>query len=51
MLRVPQLSWEPEAPPDAAQALERELASLGAWLGLGEVAEPAPLRQILSPVS
>ena len=51
VLRVPQLSWEPEAPPDAAQALERELASLAAWLGLGEVAEPATLRQIPSPVS
>ncbi len=44
VLRVPQLTWEPGAPPEAAEALAGELASLAAWLHLAEVAKPANLR-------
>jgi uncharacterized protein YcaQ len=40
VLRVPQLTWEPGAPPEAAAALERELAALAGWLELTDVSVP-----------
>jgi len=40
VLRVPQLTWEPGAPPEAREALERELEALAGWLGLADVAGP-----------
>lgn len=39
VLRVPQLTWEPGAPPGPA-ALERELAALAGWLELTDVSVP-----------
>jgi uncharacterized protein YcaQ len=40
ILRVPQLTWEPGVPPEAGEALERELDDLAGWLGLADVAGP-----------
>ena len=38
-LRAHAIHWEPGAPPEARQALERHLASMASWLGLGHVAQ------------
>jgi uncharacterized protein len=37
-LRVHAIHWEPAAPPDARPALDRHLADMASWLGLGTVA-------------
>jgi uncharacterized protein len=37
-LRVQAIHWEPGAPPEAKSALERHLAEMASWLGLGAVA-------------
>ncbi|MCU1536446.1 MAG: hypothetical protein JWP82_797 [Humibacillus sp.] len=37
VLRCQQVSWEPDAPPAAREALGRHLASMAQWLGLGRV--------------
>ncbi|MBE3075557.1 MAG: YcaQ family DNA glycosylase, partial [Actinobacteria bacterium] len=37
-LRAHAIHWEPGAPPEARPALDRQLASLASWLGLGGVA-------------
>ena len=37
-LRVQGIHWEPGAPPEAKPALERHLADMASWLGLGGVA-------------
>jgi len=37
-LRAHAIHWEPGAPPDARPALDRHLASMASWLGLGSVA-------------
>jgi uncharacterized protein len=37
-LRVQAIHWEPGAPPEAKPALERHLADMASWLGLGAVA-------------
>jgi uncharacterized protein len=37
-LRAHAIHWEPGAPPEAKPALERHLASMASWLGLGAVA-------------
>lgn len=51
LLRVPTLTWEPEAPPEAAAALLRELRALADWLGLTDVAGPGlpPVRSANRP--
>ena len=36
-LRAHAIHWEPSAPPEAKPALERHLASMASWLGLGTV--------------
>jgi uncharacterized protein len=36
-LRAHAIHWEPGAPPEAKPALERHLASMASWLGLGTV--------------
>lgn len=36
-LLVQRLTWEPDAPPEARDALARELATLAEWLGLTDV--------------
>ena len=38
VLRAHSIHWEPGAPPEARPALERHLASMASWLGLGGVA-------------
>lgn len=38
-LRAHATHWEPGAPPEAREALERHLASMASWLGLGHVAQ------------
>jgi uncharacterized protein len=38
VLRAHAIHWEPGAPPEARPALERHLASMASWLGLGAVA-------------
>jgi len=38
LLRAHAIHWEPGAPPEARQALDRHLASMASWLGLGAVA-------------
>jgi uncharacterized protein YcaQ len=38
-LRAHAIHWEPAAPPEARPALERHLASMASWLGLGAVAD------------
>ena len=38
MLRVQAVHWEPGAPPEAKPALDRHLADMASWLGLGAVA-------------
>jgi len=38
VLRAHAIHWEPGAPPEAGPALERHLASMASWLGLGAVA-------------
>jgi hypothetical protein len=42
-------TWEPGAPPEAREALERELEALAGWLGLADVAGPG-LRRRGSPI-
>jgi uncharacterized protein len=37
-LRVQAVHWEPGAPPEAKPALDRHLADMASWLGLGAVA-------------
>ena len=37
-LRVHAIHWEPGAPPEAKPALERHLADMASWLGLGAIA-------------
>ena len=37
-LRAHGIHWEPGAPPEARPALDRQLASMASWLGLGAVA-------------
>jgi uncharacterized protein len=37
-LRVHAIHWEPGAPPEAKPALERHLANMASWLGLGAIA-------------
>ena len=37
-LRVHAIHWEPGAPPEAKPALDRHLADMASWLGLGAVA-------------
>jgi uncharacterized protein len=37
-LRVHAIHWEPAAPPEAKPALDRHLADMASWLGLGAVA-------------
>ena len=37
-LRAHAIHWEPGAPPEARPALDRQLASMASWLGLGAVA-------------
>ena len=37
-LRVHATHWEPGAPPEAKPALDRQLADMAAWLGLGRLA-------------
>jgi len=37
VLRAHSIHWEPGAPPEARHALERHLASMASWLGLGGV--------------
>lgn len=37
VLRVPQVTWEPAAPPGAPEALAEELRTMAAWLGLTDV--------------
>jgi len=37
VLRAYAIHWEPGAPPEATGALERHLASMASWLGLGSV--------------
>lgn len=37
VLRAHAIHWEPDAPPEASSALDRELALMAAWLGLGAV--------------
>ncbi len=37
-LRVHAIHWEPPAPPEAKPALDRHLADMASWLGLGAVA-------------
>lgn len=39
-LLVKQCTWEPDAPPEARPALERQLLSLARWLGFDDVAGP-----------
>jgi uncharacterized protein len=39
-LRTHAIHWEPGAPVDARPALERNLASMASWLGLGRVSPP-----------
>lgn len=41
VLRALQITWEPDAPPHAAQELEAELWGMAGWLGLGDVRLPA----------
>jgi hypothetical protein len=36
-LRAHAIHWEPGAPPEARPALDRHLASMASWLGLGQV--------------
>jgi len=38
VLRAHTIHWEPGAPPEARPALDRHLASMASWLGLGAVA-------------
>jgi uncharacterized protein YcaQ len=38
VLRALAIHWEPAAPPEARPALDRNLASMASWLGLGGVA-------------
>jgi len=38
LLRAHAIHWEPGAPPEARAALDRQLASMASWLGLGAVA-------------
>src|SRR5450631_3175656 len=38
LLRAHAIHWEPGAPPEARPALDRHLASMASWLGLGAVA-------------
>jgi uncharacterized protein YcaQ len=38
VLRAHAIHWEPGAPDEARPALERQLASMASWLGLGAVA-------------
>ena len=38
VLRAHAIHWEPGAPPEARPALDRHLASMASWLGLGAVA-------------
>ena len=38
VLRAHAIHWEPAAPPEARPALDRHLASMASWLGLGAVA-------------
>jgi len=42
VLRANAIHWEPGAPPQARGALERHLASMASWLGLGAVAGRSP---------
>ncbi len=42
LLRCHSVTWEPGAPPAAAAALERQLDSMAAWLGLDAVHVAAP---------
>ena len=37
VLRAHAVHWEPDAPPEAKPALDAQLASMAAWLGLGAV--------------
>jgi uncharacterized protein YcaQ len=37
-LRVHAIHWEPSAPPEAKPALDRHLADMASWLGLGAIA-------------
>ncbi|MDQ5840703.1 MAG: winged helix DNA-binding domain-containing protein [Chloroflexota bacterium] len=37
-LRVHAIHWEPSAPPEAKPALDRHLADMASWLGLGTIA-------------
>jgi uncharacterized protein YcaQ len=37
-LRVHAIHWEPGAPPEAKPALDRHLADMASWLGLGSIA-------------
>ena len=39
VLRAHAIHWEPGAPPEARPALDRHLASMASWLGLGAVAD------------
>jgi uncharacterized protein YcaQ len=41
-LRAQATHWEPGAPPEAREALDRHLASMASWLGLGKVAYKEP---------
>jgi uncharacterized protein YcaQ len=38
VLRAHAIHWEPGAPPEARPALDRQLASMASWLGVGAVA-------------
>jgi len=39
VLRAHAIHWEPGAPVEARPALDRHLASMASWLGLGAVAD------------
>ncbi|MGV1007420.1 MAG: winged helix-turn-helix domain-containing protein [Dermatophilaceae bacterium] len=41
LLLVQRLTWEPHAPPEAGDALARELATLARWLRLDDVSGPS----------
>jgi uncharacterized protein YcaQ len=44
-LLVRAITWEPDAPADAPERLQRELAVLAAWLGLDD---PRPATQAIA---